>query len=96
MTTLTPTSSFWDAKKICAFTGAGIATLLGLPWLLDLMDPYLVTLVTKLYPESAALVYYLIKGGIFVTFFTLMQSVLYLAITSAVASIAAHTFRLAM
>lgn len=91
-----PELSTFDPRKVCAFVGAGIATLLGLPWILVYLDPYLIALVKQLYPESFAFIYWLVKLGIYVMFFTLLQSVLYLAITSAVAAIAAHAFRFAL
>ncbi len=76
-----------DPKQIAAFVGAGIGTLLGVPLLMDWLDPWLWKVSNQQYPNMGELVYWLIHGGIYVLAWSILQSTLYLGISAAIAAV---------
>lgn len=77
-----------DPKKVAAFVGALIGTLLGVPYVMAAIDQPLWELVQAQYPDLAIGVFYVVKAGIYVLSFSLLQASLYLALTSAVTAAA--------
>lgn len=77
-----------DPQRVAAIVGAGIGTLLGVPFLTEFLDSHIWNLVSDQYGDFADFVFFLIKGGVYLLAFSLLQASLYLALTSAVAATA--------
>ncbi|NKB59156.1 MAG: hypothetical protein GKS00_22745 [Alphaproteobacteria bacterium] len=82
-----------DLKNVASYICAAIITLLGVPSLIKLIDPHLTDLVKRQYPEAFEIIYWLIKAGVYVLSFALLQSVIYLTVTMIVAVISALILR---
>ena len=77
-----------EPKKLAALVAAGIATLIGLPDLLIMIDPALTRIVYRQYPVMGDLVYGVIYCGTYVLTFSVLQSAFSLALGSVATAVA--------